>query len=66
MDEEKQAEPERIKKGRERLEEIERRIGRFMPHHTSKDGVKRGEWRSDYPHLTADPAKAGEKKKKRA
>ena len=53
---------ERIEEGKKRLEEIERRVGRFMPKGTMKEGVKRGEWRSDYPLITDNHPKERRKK----
>lgn len=66
MEDEKLKEPDHIKRGRERLEEIERRIGRYLPNVTVRDGVKRGEWRSDYPRITSDIPRKGREKKIRA
>jgi hypothetical protein len=54
MDKESQDKDKRLEEGKRRLEDIERRIGRFMPKVVSKEGVRRGEWRSDYPLVTGD------------
>jgi hypothetical protein len=38
---------ERLEEGKKRLADIERRIGPYMPKIRVREGVKRGEWRSD-------------------
>ena len=44
----------RLAAAKERLEDIEKRIGRFMPKVKTRDGVKRGQWRSDHAFIRGD------------
>jgi hypothetical protein len=62
MDEDRKEGEARLAAGRQRLEDIERKLAPYMPKKRVREGARRGEWRSDSSFIRSHTPKRAAKK----